>query len=339
MTQRPPRPLAAPARVIVTRHLMPGVEARMRELFDVVLNESDTPLTRDQLAAAMQDCDVLVPTVTDRIDADLIAGAGERLGLIASFGAGTEHIDLAAAAGRKIIVTNTPGVFTDDTADLAMAAIIGVPRRIRDVLLGAPIALALEVHDERARRPAALAQHAVLLRVERQQPAQVGGAALPAHRRDDGRAIEAALEIEELGAVGLDVGEVLLDERVRQRELSLTAQRIEHVEREHLGERGHAGVRDELERDPSTCVGQHRAASLERHERGARRARVVRRNAQARPRRRGKLCQNGRLCVCARPVDDQDADVGTGEPVLAEQARDALRPAVAHVAWPRPTTT
>ncbi|MCX9147642.1 2-hydroxyacid dehydrogenase [Erythrobacter sp. WG] len=132
MTLRPARPLASPPRVIVTRHLMPQVEARMRELFDVVLNEADAPMTRDALAAAMQDCDVLVPTVTDRIDAELIAGAGERLGLIASFGAGTEHIDLAAAAERKIIVTNTPGVFTDDTADLAMAAIIGVPRRIRE---------------------------------------------------------------------------------------------------------------------------------------------------------------------------------------------------------------
>jgi glyoxylate reductase len=111
---------------------MPAVEARLHELFDVVLNTGDVPLTRDQLAAAMQDCDVLVPTVTDRIDADLIAGAGDRLGLIASFGAGTEHIDLAAAAARKILVTNTPGVFTDDTADLAMAGIIGVPRRIRE---------------------------------------------------------------------------------------------------------------------------------------------------------------------------------------------------------------
>ena len=124
-------PLERP-RVIVTRHLVPEVEARMRELFDVVLNEADVPLTRDQLAAAMQDCDVLVPTVTDRIDAELIAGASQRLGLIASFGAGTEHIDLAAAAARKILVTNTPGVFTDDTADLAMAMIIGVPRRVRE---------------------------------------------------------------------------------------------------------------------------------------------------------------------------------------------------------------
>ncbi len=129
---RPERPLSAPPRVVVTRHLMPGVEERMRELFDVSLNEADRPMSREELIAAMQDCDVLVPTVTDRIDADLIAAAGERLGLIANFGAGTEHIDLAAAAGRRIIVTNTPGVFTDDTADLTLAMIIGVPRRVRE---------------------------------------------------------------------------------------------------------------------------------------------------------------------------------------------------------------
>jgi glyoxylate reductase len=104
----------------------------MRELFDVVLNEADTPMNRDALIAAMQDCDVLVPTVTDTIDAEMIAAAGDRLGLIASFGAGTEHIDLAAAAARRIIVTNTPGVFTDDTADLTLAMIIGVPRRVRE---------------------------------------------------------------------------------------------------------------------------------------------------------------------------------------------------------------
>src|SRR3546814_813358 len=80
----------------------------------------------------MQAADVLVPTVTDRIDAGMIEQAGDRLRLIANFGAGTEHIDLAAAAKRKIIVTNTPGVFTDDTADIAMCGIIGVPRRIRE---------------------------------------------------------------------------------------------------------------------------------------------------------------------------------------------------------------
>lgn len=123
----PPRP-----RVVVTRKLLPEVEARMVELFDVALNPGDTPMTRDELAAAMRDCDVLVPTVTDTIDAELIARAGERLGLIASFGAGTEHIDVAAARARRIVVTNTPGVFTDDTADLTLALIILVSRRFSE---------------------------------------------------------------------------------------------------------------------------------------------------------------------------------------------------------------
>tara|TARA_R110000751_G_scaffold2018_17_gene10138 strand:+ start:223931 stop:224947 length:1017 start_codon:yes stop_codon:yes gene_type:complete len=129
---RPAKRLERTPRVFVTRHLMPSVEERMSELFDARLNTTDVPLTRDQLVAAMQDCDVLVPTVTDRIDAEMIAGAGKDLGLIANFGAGTEHLDLHAAADRHILVTNTPGVFTDDTADLAMAGIIGVPRRIRE---------------------------------------------------------------------------------------------------------------------------------------------------------------------------------------------------------------
>lgn len=111
---------------------MPSVEHRMRELFDVQLNESDVPFTRNQLITAMQEADVLVPTVTDRIDAEMIAQSGDQLRLIASFGSGIEHIDLGAAAKRKIIVTNTPGVFTDDTADLTMCGIIGVPRRIRE---------------------------------------------------------------------------------------------------------------------------------------------------------------------------------------------------------------
>lgn len=116
----------------VTRHLEPAVEARLVELFDVTLNPSDVPLTRHRLAQAMQEYDVIVPTVTDLLDADLIANAGPDLKLIASFGAGTDHIDLAAASRRRILVTNTPGVFTDDTADLAMACIIGVPRRVRE---------------------------------------------------------------------------------------------------------------------------------------------------------------------------------------------------------------
>ncbi|MEM6267003.1 MAG: D-glycerate dehydrogenase [Pseudomonadota bacterium] len=119
-------------KVVVTRHLMPHVEARMSELFETTLNIADTPMSRADLSAAMRECDVLVPTVTDRIDGEMIAQAGEQLRLIANFGAGTEHIDLDAAAERRIIVTNTPGVFTDDTADLAMVGIIGVPRRIRE---------------------------------------------------------------------------------------------------------------------------------------------------------------------------------------------------------------
>lgn len=104
----------------------------MGELFDVRLNEGDTPLSREDLAGLMQEADVLVPTVTDRIDRSLIEGAGERLKLIANFGAGTEHIDLEAAKKLGIMVTNTPGVFTDDTADLTLALIIGVPRRMRE---------------------------------------------------------------------------------------------------------------------------------------------------------------------------------------------------------------
>lgn len=132
MSDRPvPRRTTKP-RVVVTRHLLPSVEARMSELFETTLNVDDTPLTRDQLAAAMREADVLVPTVTDRIDSELIAQAGPDFGLIASFGAGVDHIDLAAARAKKIIVTNTPGVFTDDTADLALALIIGVPRRLRE---------------------------------------------------------------------------------------------------------------------------------------------------------------------------------------------------------------
>ncbi len=131
-SHQPPQFPSGKPKVVVTRHLMPSVEERMSELFDTVLNTEDTPMGEEALVAAMRDCDVLVPTVTDKITTPMIEAAGDRLGLIASFGAGTEHIDLAAAAQRKILVTNTPGVFTDDTADLAMAAIIGVPRRIRE---------------------------------------------------------------------------------------------------------------------------------------------------------------------------------------------------------------
>lgn len=131
VTDTPPgRRLPTRPRVHVTRRLLPSVEARMNDLFDVVLNTDDRPLSRDELVVAMRDCDVLVPTVTDRIDAAMIDQAGDRIGLIANFGAGIEHIDLHAARARKIMVTNTPGVFTDDTADLAMMLILSVPRRL-----------------------------------------------------------------------------------------------------------------------------------------------------------------------------------------------------------------
>ena len=119
-------------RVIVTRELPDAVMARLEDLFDAVNNRGDAPLSRDALAAAMRDCDVLVPAVTDSIDAELIAQAGARLKLIANFGAGVNHIDLKAARARGIIVTNTPGVLTEDTADMTMALILSVPRRLAE---------------------------------------------------------------------------------------------------------------------------------------------------------------------------------------------------------------
>jgi glyoxylate reductase len=122
---RPARP-----KVIVTRELTDGVMARMEELFETRLNREDRALTRVELEAAVADADVLVPTITDRIDADLIAKAGPRLKLIANFGVGVDHIDLHAARERRILVTNTPGVLTEDTADMTMALILSVPRRL-----------------------------------------------------------------------------------------------------------------------------------------------------------------------------------------------------------------
>lgn len=104
----------------------------MAELFDVRFNSDDHAFSRDELAEAMADCDVLVPTVSDRIDADLLKGAPDRLKMIANFGAGVDHIDLAAAQARRITVTNTPGVFTEDTADMTLALILSVPRRLNE---------------------------------------------------------------------------------------------------------------------------------------------------------------------------------------------------------------
>lgn len=117
-------------KVVLTRRLPDAVETRMRELFDAELNLKDIPFDRAALEAAVQRADVLVPTITDEIDASLIAGAGDQLKMIANFGAGVDHIDIDAAVARQIIVTNTPGVLTEDTADLAMSLILAVSRRI-----------------------------------------------------------------------------------------------------------------------------------------------------------------------------------------------------------------
>ncbi|MEJ0050354.1 MAG: D-glycerate dehydrogenase [Methylovirgula sp.] len=116
--------------VVLTRKLPDVVETRMCELFDARLNVDDKPMSQDDLVAAMRSADVLVPTVTDRIDAELIEKAGSQLKLIANFGNGVDNIDVAAAVQRGITVTNTPGVLTQDTADMTMALILAVARRI-----------------------------------------------------------------------------------------------------------------------------------------------------------------------------------------------------------------
>ena len=118
--------------VIVTRKLPDPIETRMMELFACRLNLDDTPLSKPELIAAMERADVLVPTVTDRIDAEVVDAAGPALKLIASFGTGVDHVDLAAAQRRGIIVTNTPGVLTEDTADMTMALILAVSRRLAE---------------------------------------------------------------------------------------------------------------------------------------------------------------------------------------------------------------
>lgn len=118
--------------VIVTRRLPDVIETRMRELFDARLNHEDEPFTQAQLATAVAEADVLVPTVTDRIDAGLLGGAGENLKLIANFGNGVDNIDVQTALNRGITVTNTPGVLTEDTADMTMGLILAGPRRIAE---------------------------------------------------------------------------------------------------------------------------------------------------------------------------------------------------------------
>ena len=118
--------------VIVTRKLPDVIETRMMELFDTRLNVTDDAMSQQDLIEAVKIADVLVPTVTDRVDAAVLANAGPRLRLIASFGTGWDHIDHAAARERGITVTNTPGVLTEDTADMTMALILAVPRRLTE---------------------------------------------------------------------------------------------------------------------------------------------------------------------------------------------------------------
>jgi glyoxylate reductase len=125
-------PLSRKPLVVITRKLPDAVEMRMRELFDVRLNETDRPMSRESLAAAMQTAEVLVPTVTDRIDAELIEKAGPQLKLVANFGNGVDNIDVEAAHKRGITVTNTPNVLNEDTADMTMALILAVPRRLTE---------------------------------------------------------------------------------------------------------------------------------------------------------------------------------------------------------------
>jgi glyoxylate reductase len=125
MPQPPKRPV-----VVVTRKLPDIVEARLCELFDAKLSTTDTPMSQAQLIEAVQTADVLVPTVTDKIDRAVISQAGPQLRLIANFGTGVDNIDLATARNRSILVTNTPGVLTEDTADMTMALILAVPRRL-----------------------------------------------------------------------------------------------------------------------------------------------------------------------------------------------------------------
>ncbi len=118
--------------VVVTRKLPDVIETRMRELFDARLNDDDHPMSQAELVEAVKVADVLVPTITDRIDAAVLSQAGESLKLIATFGTGVDNIDVGTASARGITVTNTPGVLTEDTADMTMALILAVPRRLTD---------------------------------------------------------------------------------------------------------------------------------------------------------------------------------------------------------------
>ena len=119
-------------KVIITRRLQDRVEKRMRELFNVDLSDAEYPISREELLSAVKEADILVPTIGDKIDASILSAASSNLKLIANYGAGYDHIDIKTALQRGIIVTNTPSVLTTDTADMTMALILAIPRKLRE---------------------------------------------------------------------------------------------------------------------------------------------------------------------------------------------------------------
>ena len=119
-------------KVIITRRLQYRVEKRMTELFNVNLSNAEYPISREELLSAVKEADILVPTIGDKIDASILSAAGSNLKLIANYGAGYDHIDIKTALHRGIIVTNTPSVLTTDTADMTMALILAIPRKLRE---------------------------------------------------------------------------------------------------------------------------------------------------------------------------------------------------------------
>jgi len=118
--------------VIITRKLPDSIETRMMELFNVQLNLTDKSMNSDQLIDSIRNADVLVPTVTDHLDSDIIFQAGAKLKLIANYGTGVDHIDLEAARKKGVTVTNTPDALTEDTADMTLALMLAVPRRLTE---------------------------------------------------------------------------------------------------------------------------------------------------------------------------------------------------------------
>ncbi|MBI1391333.1 MAG: D-glycerate dehydrogenase [Alphaproteobacteria bacterium] len=117
-------------RVAVTRKLPDPIEARLKSLFDATLSEAETPLPQPALIDLARDHQILAATLGDALDADFFRKAGDKLKLIANFGAGVDHIDIAAAAAHGVTVTNTPSVLAEDAADMAMALMLAVPRRL-----------------------------------------------------------------------------------------------------------------------------------------------------------------------------------------------------------------